>query len=263
MKGGTEPQKPQTQPSRQLSTKAGQVQIIDDDLGKSGTSAEGRAGFQRLVSEVSLDHVGIILGVEMSRLARSNADWHRLLELCALFGTLLADLDGVYDPAQYNDRLLLGLKRPVAYSTPYSTLRSGLGRPSRRHQWYRLPSGRLGVFGAPLPAVAAADVADVEAGEGAAEGGAPAARGELPGDLAVGGAWGQIPNQGKRRGRGLQGALPGAWSVHLDGGEGAGAPVDLEHDGARVRHAVEVHGRDGEAQELLALPVGRRVGVPD
>ena len=115
------------------------VLVIDDDLGKSGASAEGRAGFQRLVTEVSLDRVGIILGVEMSRLARSCTDWYRLLELCALFRTLLADLDGIYDPAQYNDRLLLGLKRPVAYSTPYSTLRSGLSRPSRRHQSYRLP----------------------------------------------------------------------------------------------------------------------------
>jgi DNA invertase Pin-like site-specific DNA recombinase len=89
---------------------AGRVLVIDDDLGRSGTSATGRPGFGRLVSEVSLDHVGIILGVEMSRLARSGADWHRLLELCALFGTLLADTDGVYDPADYNDRLLLGLK---------------------------------------------------------------------------------------------------------------------------------------------------------
>src|SRR5207245_3929600 len=86
------------------------VLVIDDDLGVSGASAAGRVGFQRLVSEVGLDHVGLILGVEMSRLARSNADWHRLLELCALFGTLIADLDGVYDPAQHNDRLLLGLK---------------------------------------------------------------------------------------------------------------------------------------------------------
>jgi DNA invertase Pin-like site-specific DNA recombinase len=89
---------------------AERVLVIDDDLGKSGATAAGRAGFQRLVSEVSLDHVGLILGAEMSRLARSNADWHRLLELCALFGTLLADNDGVYDPAEYNDRLLLGLK---------------------------------------------------------------------------------------------------------------------------------------------------------
>jgi len=86
------------------------VLVIDDDLGKSGTSTAARLGFQRLVSEVSLDHVGIILGIEMSRLARSNTDWHQLLELCALFHTLIADLDGVYDPAQYNDRLLLGLK---------------------------------------------------------------------------------------------------------------------------------------------------------
>ncbi len=86
------------------------VLIIDDDLGKSGASVEGREGFHRLVSEVSLDHVGIILGMEMSRLARSCKDWHQLLEICALFDTLIGDADGIYDPAQYNDRLLLGLK---------------------------------------------------------------------------------------------------------------------------------------------------------
>lgn len=86
------------------------VLVIDDDLGCSGSSAEGRLGFQRLVSEVGLDHVGIVLGVEISRLARSCKDWHQLLEICALFGTLIADLDGIYDPAHYNDRLLLGLK---------------------------------------------------------------------------------------------------------------------------------------------------------
>src|SRR5262249_44199101 len=86
------------------------VLVIDDDQGRSGTSAEGRHGFQRLVAEVGLDHVGLIMGVEMSRLARSSKDWHQLLEICALFGTLIADLDGIYDPSQYNDRLLLGLK---------------------------------------------------------------------------------------------------------------------------------------------------------
>ena len=84
--------------------------VIDEDLGFSGASAEGRLGFQRLLSEVALDHVGIILGVEMSRLARSCKDWYQLLELCALFGTLIGDLDGLYDPTCYNDRLLLGLK---------------------------------------------------------------------------------------------------------------------------------------------------------
>src|SRR3954467_3536585 len=86
------------------------VAVIDDDLGRSGESAEGRPGFQRLLAEVALDHVGLILGLEMSRLARSCKDWHQLLELCARFRTLLADADGLYDPADYNDRLLLGLK---------------------------------------------------------------------------------------------------------------------------------------------------------
>jgi DNA invertase Pin-like site-specific DNA recombinase len=89
------------------------IVVIDDDLGKSGATVVGRVGFERLVTEVSLGHVGLILGVEMSRLARSNVDWHRLLEVCALFGTLIADLDGLYDPALYNDRLLLGLNRPA------------------------------------------------------------------------------------------------------------------------------------------------------
>lgn len=87
-----------------------QVQVIDEDLGKSGSNAEGRPGFQRLVAEVGLNHVGIVLGIEMSRLARSCKDWHHLLEICAMFGTLIADSDGVYDPSIYNDRLLLGLK---------------------------------------------------------------------------------------------------------------------------------------------------------
>lgn len=86
------------------------VLVIDDDQGISGTSVENRLGFQRLLAEVSLGHVGIVFGREMSRLARSCADWHRLLELCALFQVLLADADGVYDPTDFNDRLLLGLK---------------------------------------------------------------------------------------------------------------------------------------------------------
>jgi DNA invertase Pin-like site-specific DNA recombinase/uncharacterized protein YndB with AHSA1/START domain len=87
-----------------------QIVVIDDDLGRSGATTEGRLGFQRLVAEVGLGHVGLVLGVEMSRLARSCRDWHQLLEICALFDTLIADADGVYDPGHYNDRLLLGLK---------------------------------------------------------------------------------------------------------------------------------------------------------
>jgi DNA invertase Pin-like site-specific DNA recombinase len=86
------------------------VEVIDDDQGHTAESAEGRLGFQRLLAEVSLDHVGLIVGIEMSRLARSCKDWYQLLEACSLFGTVLADQDGVYDPSDYNDRLLLGLK---------------------------------------------------------------------------------------------------------------------------------------------------------
>jgi DNA invertase Pin-like site-specific DNA recombinase len=96
--------------ARQLGWPAERVLVIDDDLGKSGSTSAGRLGFQRLVTEVTLNHVGLILGLEMSRLARSNTDWHHLLEVCALFRTLIADQDGLYDPGQYNDRLLLGLK---------------------------------------------------------------------------------------------------------------------------------------------------------
>ncbi len=86
------------------------VQVIDADLGRSGQSAEGRPGFQRLLAEIALDHVGLVLGLEVSRLARSCRDWHQLLEVCARFRVLLADADGLYDPTDYNDRLLLGLK---------------------------------------------------------------------------------------------------------------------------------------------------------
>ena len=71
------------------------ILVIDDDLGKSGSTAAGRPGFQRLVTEVGLGHVGLILGVDMSRLARSNRDWHQLLEVCALFRTLIAHIDGL------------------------------------------------------------------------------------------------------------------------------------------------------------------------
>jgi DNA invertase Pin-like site-specific DNA recombinase len=94
----------------ELGWPASRVLVIDDDQGCSGQSVEGRLGFQRLLAEVGLDHVGIVFGREMSRLARSNKDWHQLLELCGLFQTLLADQDGVYDPGDFNDRLLLGLK---------------------------------------------------------------------------------------------------------------------------------------------------------
>jgi DNA invertase Pin-like site-specific DNA recombinase len=89
---------------------AERVRVIDRDLGKSGSTAAARDGFQELVSEVALAKAGIVMGLEVSRLARNSADWHRLIELCALTATLILDEDGIYDPASFNDRLLLGLK---------------------------------------------------------------------------------------------------------------------------------------------------------
>jgi hypothetical protein len=98
-----------------------QIIVIDSDQGESGASAAWREGFQHLVADVSMGRAGIVMGLEVSRLARNNADWHRLLEICALADTLILDEDGVYDPANFNDRLLLGLKRPDSYCTSCST----------------------------------------------------------------------------------------------------------------------------------------------
>lgn len=85
------------------------VIVIDSDLGQSGATACGRAGFQRLVAAVGMGRAGIVLGLEASRFARNSSDWHQLLEICALAKTLILVEDGVYDPAHFNDRLLLGL----------------------------------------------------------------------------------------------------------------------------------------------------------
>src|SRR6266702_4833505 len=86
------------------------IVVIDEDQGQSGASTTEREGFQRLVADVGLGKAGIVMGLEVSRLARNCADWHRLLEICALTHTLILDEDGLYDPADFNDRLLLGLK---------------------------------------------------------------------------------------------------------------------------------------------------------
>jgi DNA invertase Pin-like site-specific DNA recombinase len=90
---------------------ADRIIVIDTDLGQSGASAADREGFQRLVGEVGMGRAGIVLGLEVSRLARNSTDWHRLLEICALTDTLILDEDGIYDPAHFNDRLVLGLKK--------------------------------------------------------------------------------------------------------------------------------------------------------
>jgi DNA invertase Pin-like site-specific DNA recombinase len=103
------------------------IVVIDDDQGRSGRGLEQRPGFQRLLAEVTLDHVGLILGLELNRLSRSSKDWYHLLELCGIFGTLLADQDGVYDANDTNDRLVLGLKGTMS-EVELATMRNRLER---------------------------------------------------------------------------------------------------------------------------------------
>ena len=122
-----------------------QIIVIDSDQGESGASASWRGGFQRLVTDVGMGHAGIVMGLEVSRLARNNADWHRLLEICALADTLILDEDGVYDPASFNDRLLLGLKGTMSEAELHvikARLRGGILNKVRRGE-YRcaLPTG--------------------------------------------------------------------------------------------------------------------------
>lgn len=111
------------------------VVVIDSDLGQSGASAADREGFQKLVAEVGLGHAGIVLGLEVSRLARNCSDWHHLLEICGLTGTLILDEDGLYDPSQFNDRLLLGLKGTMSEAELHvlrARLQGGIRNKARR-----------------------------------------------------------------------------------------------------------------------------------
>lgn len=111
------------------------VIVLDSDLGLSGSCATDREGFQRLVADVGLGRAGIVLGLEVSRLARNSADWHRLLEICALSDTLILDEDGIYDPGNFNDRLLLGLKGTMSEAELHvlrSRLRGGILSKARR-----------------------------------------------------------------------------------------------------------------------------------
>src|SRR5438477_4917206 len=125
----------------------GQITVTDSDLGQSGATATDREGFQKLVTEVSLGRAGIVLGLEVSRLARNSADWHCLLEICALTDTLILDEDAVYHPAHFNDRLLLGLKGTMSEAELHvlrARLRGGLLNKARRGELRcRLPIGLL------------------------------------------------------------------------------------------------------------------------
>src|SRR5271155_5848549 len=120
------------------------IEVIDDDLGKSGTSSEGRGGFQRLIAEIGLGKAGLVISLDASRLARNNRDWHQLLELCSLFGVLIADGERLYDPAAYHDRLLLGLSGIMSEAELHQI-------KIRLHQGERQKAAR-GELRLPLPA---------------------------------------------------------------------------------------------------------------
>jgi DNA invertase Pin-like site-specific DNA recombinase len=138
----------------ELGWPAGSVAVVDEDTGLSGASSDGRFGFRELVAEVGLGHVGLILALETSRLARSSADWHRLLDLCALTGTLIADSDGLYSPADFNDRLLLGLKGTMSEAELHfirARLVGGLWNKAKRGELrLPLPVGLVGLACRPV-----------------------------------------------------------------------------------------------------------------
>lgn len=128
-----------------LGWSADQIIVIDEDLGLSGASAAARSGFQRLVAEVGLGRVGLVMGLEVSRLARNSTDWHRLLEICALAETLILDEDGIYEPSHFNDRLLLGLKGTMSEAELHvlraRLLGGQLNKARRGELWMRPPIG--------------------------------------------------------------------------------------------------------------------------
>src|SRR6202158_3931452 len=124
---------------------ADNVMVIDEDLGLSGSGAVARSGFARLTAEVALGHVGLVLGLEVSRLARNNADWYRLLDLCGVTDTLIGDADGIYHPSLFNDRLVLGLKGTMSEAELHilrARLLGGIGSKASRGELHRgLPVG--------------------------------------------------------------------------------------------------------------------------
>lgn len=139
-----------TERAKHMGWPSPQVQVVDDDLGMSGASSHQRTGFQRLVAAIGLGEVGMVLVTEVSRLSRRNSDWHRVIELCAVFQTLIADEDGIYDPQDPNDRLLLGVKGTLFAAELHilrARMRGNLLNKARRGELaLRLPVGyrRLG-----------------------------------------------------------------------------------------------------------------------
>jgi len=124
-----------------------QVVVIDEDLGISGSGDADRSGFAKLAAEVALGHAGLVLGLEVSRLARNNSDWYRLLDLCGVTDTVIGDADGLYHPGSFNDRLLLGLKGTMSEAELHvlrARLNGGIRNKAKRGELRRgLPVGFL------------------------------------------------------------------------------------------------------------------------
>src|SRR5262245_4127962 len=133
--------------AQRLGWPAERVMVIEEDQGQSGKTATDRSGFQRLMTEVSLNHVGVVLGLELSRLSRSNKDWHQLIDGCGIFNTLLCDQDAVYDPLDSNDRLLLGMRGAMSeyelVTLRYRLLRGSRNKAERGELFLHVPVGYL------------------------------------------------------------------------------------------------------------------------
>jgi hypothetical protein len=208
-----------------------QIIVIDNDQGESGASAAWREGFQRLVTDVGMGHAGIVMGLEVSRLARNNADWHRLLEICALADTLILDEDGVYDPASFNDRLLLGLNRPETQSTSYSTFCSTTS------------VGKL----APIQSVPPADIPDMLTGETPAKGTAQTGTIERGGDFCIGAPRRHFVNPGNGFFWRFQRALSRCSPLYAETRYRAGTPTNLHLDLPRLAAPIHLHRFDCHA----------------
>ena len=234
-----------------------QVVVIDRDLGQSGASAADREGFQQLVRDVGLGRAGLVMGLEVSRLARNSMDWHRLLEICALTETLILDEDGLYDPAHFNDRLLLGLKRPDSCNTSCSTSRGSVN--CLQFSLGRQPHVRR----ASHHTVASADVPHVLRRKRAPECRSPSLGIELGGDLRVRRRGGKFMDPIDGVGWRLQRIGARTVPFHDQACDDARTPLNLHLDLAGAADAIQLHAVNRAPQQLLAFLIRRGEGGPD
>lgn len=214
------------------------VRTIDEDLGRSGSGLVERPGFQKLVAMVCSGSVGAIYCIEASRLARNGRDWHHLIDLCALVGTVVVDPDGVYDPRVMNDRLLLGLNRPETQSTSCSTF------------CWTTSFGSVVPFrtGVPAQTVSPADIPDVLTGEAPAKSAAQAGTIEHRGDLCIGAPRRHFVNPGNGFFWRFQRALSRCNPLYAETRYRARTPTNLHLDVPRLAAPIHLHRFDRHAQ---------------